>query len=454
MQDRVPLYPGRVKLTPVSGQENVYDMVRADQPTQDGDPLNKATLLKDATAALFGLGTDAVPDDVLNQLGGLTNYHVWKRTAKQGSDIPPKYELSELKDYVSLFEFDQGGTAAMRIYYADSVSVDETGKIKLIGEKEFEFNPENMKQYTFDSLKGKYIDVSRNSPIHATFSKSVWLITAPSGYFYSKNGFGGYVRCSQVQEVIGYPLIPAPTVADYPFSTDRYAYQEGDNAKPAGYTLGEVTTIPIKTASGDFSASIEYADSITVSDDGIASLVGESGTSVSNATTANSEALPLIKGKFIRQPKIDPQKVYYVQDGAIFSSASGSLELSNCQPVNAYPAIPASTTIEYMGQLGDKARAVTGSYVGTGRINGTCKIVFPSIPKVVYIVQRGTSGSHSGFLTPIPYFWGQDNLQMSQYSGSVWMTVTASVSGNTLSFTHQYNDLNDSQYTYDYYALC
>lgn len=65
MQDRVPTYPGRVKLIPVAGQENVYDMVRVDQPTQEGTPLNKNSLLKDATAALFQLGIDAVPDDVL-----------------------------------------------------------------------------------------------------------------------------------------------------------------------------------------------------------------------------------------------------------------------------------------------------------------------------------------------------------------------------------------------------
>ena len=65
MQDRVPLYPGRVKLTPVSGQENTYDMVRADEPTQEGDPLSKATFLKDNTAALFGLDANAVPDDAL-----------------------------------------------------------------------------------------------------------------------------------------------------------------------------------------------------------------------------------------------------------------------------------------------------------------------------------------------------------------------------------------------------
>ena len=37
--DRVPTYPGRVKLTPVSGQANTYDMVRADSPTVEGSDL-------------------------------------------------------------------------------------------------------------------------------------------------------------------------------------------------------------------------------------------------------------------------------------------------------------------------------------------------------------------------------------------------------------------------------
>lgn len=68
MQDRVPLYPGRVTLTPVSGQANTFDLTRADQPTQEGTPLNKASLLKDTTAALFGKTNAAVPDDILNLL--------------------------------------------------------------------------------------------------------------------------------------------------------------------------------------------------------------------------------------------------------------------------------------------------------------------------------------------------------------------------------------------------
>lgn len=65
MQDRVSLHPGRVKLVPVAGQENTYDMVRADSPTQEGTPLNKDSLLKDATAALLGGDSSMLPDEAL-----------------------------------------------------------------------------------------------------------------------------------------------------------------------------------------------------------------------------------------------------------------------------------------------------------------------------------------------------------------------------------------------------
>lgn len=79
MQDRVPLYPGRVTLTPVAGQANTYDMTRADQPTQEGTPLNKATLLKDVTASILGLPNTATPDDAFLALTigvGIYGYRV------------------------------------------------------------------------------------------------------------------------------------------------------------------------------------------------------------------------------------------------------------------------------------------------------------------------------------------------------------------------------------------
>ena len=126
MQDRIPLYPGRVKMTPVAGQANTFDMVRADDPTQAGTPLNKATLLKDATAALYGLGASAVPDDVLAELGKY-KLHWWRRRIPAGamyvevqSDIPnavglfgPYVETSQVI-YSKQLTIDQNnGSAAL-----------------------------------------------------------------------------------------------------------------------------------------------------------------------------------------------------------------------------------------------------------------------------------------------------------------------------------------------------
>lgn len=68
MKDRVPTYPGRVQLTPVAGQTNIYDMVMADQPTEAGTPPTKANLLTDETAASMGLSTDATVNDALQTL--------------------------------------------------------------------------------------------------------------------------------------------------------------------------------------------------------------------------------------------------------------------------------------------------------------------------------------------------------------------------------------------------
>ena len=69
MKDRVSLNPGRVLVTPENGGAAFYaTLTRADNPKQEGDPLGKNTLLKDATAALYGLDETAVPDDVLSMI--------------------------------------------------------------------------------------------------------------------------------------------------------------------------------------------------------------------------------------------------------------------------------------------------------------------------------------------------------------------------------------------------
>lgn len=67
--DRVPTYPGRVILNPVSGQTNVFDMSRSDSPITEGTPINKAlldqkayTLTESVTVYVSGSGSDVTGD--------------------------------------------------------------------------------------------------------------------------------------------------------------------------------------------------------------------------------------------------------------------------------------------------------------------------------------------------------------------------------------------------------
>lgn len=67
--DRVPTYPGRVRMKPVSGQTNVYDMERADSPVEVGTPINKAlfdqkayTLTESVTVYVTTGGSDVTGD--------------------------------------------------------------------------------------------------------------------------------------------------------------------------------------------------------------------------------------------------------------------------------------------------------------------------------------------------------------------------------------------------------
>lgn len=56
VEDRLSTYPGRVVLTPVAGETNTYDMVRADAPVTEGTPINKK---------LFDSKADALAEDAI-----------------------------------------------------------------------------------------------------------------------------------------------------------------------------------------------------------------------------------------------------------------------------------------------------------------------------------------------------------------------------------------------------
>ena len=55
MRDRIPTHAGRIKLTPVDAANGIYDIVRADEPVDEGTPINKRTMLTDETAVGLGI---------------------------------------------------------------------------------------------------------------------------------------------------------------------------------------------------------------------------------------------------------------------------------------------------------------------------------------------------------------------------------------------------------------
>lgn len=75
MKDRQPT-PGRegkIRIVTDDGQTITGTMYMDDRPISLGTPLNKATLFKDATASLYGLTNESVPDDALQKIPSVIN---------------------------------------------------------------------------------------------------------------------------------------------------------------------------------------------------------------------------------------------------------------------------------------------------------------------------------------------------------------------------------------------
>nr|DAF76544.1 MAG TPA: hypothetical protein [Caudoviricetes sp.] len=68
MKDRISENPGRVKVTEEDGTSKYVTVERADNPTEEGTPLNRASLLSPKAQALLGLSDDATPSEALEKI--------------------------------------------------------------------------------------------------------------------------------------------------------------------------------------------------------------------------------------------------------------------------------------------------------------------------------------------------------------------------------------------------
>lgn len=111
MKNRIPTYPNRVQLTQVSG--DIYDLTRADEPTEVGTPLNKETLLSDdAVTALTGAGLtlgEDTPSEAFEAIAGVIGSNMqtakieiveYTGTGTYGASNPTNVVFSFDPDYV------------------------------------------------------------------------------------------------------------------------------------------------------------------------------------------------------------------------------------------------------------------------------------------------------------------------------------------------------------------
>lgn len=339
---------------------------------QVGTPLNKANLLKDATAAQIGLPPSTTPDGMFQALGNTGELHVWRKTVTTAQEIPAKYELGELQ--TGSFQF-VGSDFVTWEHGTPIVGDDGTVSLTSLGSSNVNYSS------NLNDLRGKYCKPNQASGVFLANQ----VIFIPSDAVFIQSGSAKYI--SKYQPVIGTPKVPAGTTTTYPVSTNPNAYQEGDDVKEAGYTLGEVETGTFAMATGNVQYS--YASSVSVSDDGTVSLVSPSSTTLSADASSRTIALSM-RGKYVKATSSPTNcGVPFSSGSVVFLPAdavvSGTVDIDRYQPVTGYAAIPAGTTIEYLGKLGDKARVQVVSYVGTGTAGSAhpTTLTFNFVPKVV-----------------------------------------------------------------------
>ena len=254
MQDREPTYPGRVTLTPVYGLANTSDMERADQPLQEGTPLNKASLLKDATAALFGLGTDAVPDDALHLLSrfqsGLGNEYMWAKLNVTAG----YYEIRTLKDSIYVIESE---SKLYTFKYSDSITIDEVGNLSLTNPLTFTATYSQFRSDYGTTLLGKYLDTTGL----AHEAGIIFIPTNASINYYNgrqveiKNSYVISVGYDENRAFVGYVNSPSPDA--YPPTVS-----DGNTYMPLGQ-LGDKARIATGSYTGTGTYGASHPNSLT-----------------------------------------------------------------------------------------------------------------------------------------------------------------------------------------------
>lgn len=387
---------------------------------QVGTPLNKANLLKDATAAQIGLPPSTTPDGMFRALGNAGELHVWRKTVKNAEDIPAGYTLGEVQNVTKypITDVRSGGYTIVTKAYSKLI-VDDAGNVSVDESSYVNFYDDA------SAVRGKFIQVYSDGDIIfipndaniSTDYETVGSVVIHNHY------------TDKYQSVNAYPLTPAGTTTTYPVSTNPNAYQGGSDAKPAGYTLGATQkNVQILSGGDNWHTTLYYSDSVVVDDEGKLSLRSPNSYTFTTSSQYQNVSTFAI-GRFI---KIVPESgsgfsfmdgIWFVPSDSTIAVENFKLYASKIQPVTGYAAIPAGTTIEYLGKLGDKARVQVLSYVGTGTYGSSNpnSLTFDFVPKMVHI-HRKAKNENDYYFCDFFLFYGIESDLTTTY-GSGWNTI-------------------------------
>lgn len=379
---------------------------------QVGTPLNKANLLKDATAAQIGLPPSTTPDGMFQALGNTGELHVWRKTVTTTQEVPGGYTLGEALNDVFLVKNENSSSYVIAyVYLATSISANDDGVISADwgNQRTLSYNGEfvvNGPMY----MKIDSVHANSTSDFHTGD-----IVFIPNGYSTRKErGTSGYsIYFDRCQKVNPYPKTPVRTTTTYPVSTNPNAYQEGSDAKPARYVVGDVVTGKVLASKCYNETAIYYGKSVSVSDDGIVSILNPTTRTLSS--TLSSAEIAAIKDGFVyfsgNENYSDVSSafrygniVYIPADASVsteYANSAYGVYIDRYQPVTGYAAIPAGTTIEYLGKLGDKARVQVVSYVGTGTYGSghPNSLTFGNLPEaIIFLGNVDSSGIVYNFI--------------------------------------------------------
>ena len=453
-----------------------FNGINKDGWTQLGTLLNKANLLSDTVISTLGLstGVNSTPNDAFNVLANIGNVHVWRKTVVAEEEVPAGYTLGPVEANKVLAQSSSNwGNSYAAFTVASSITVDDGGNVTMNDTSGVEiwqgyFDPNKGE----DNLLGKFIQFSHVSADHISsdLETGVYFIPSNATFIRDHSSAPFYTKISACQKVNAYPLTPAGTHITYLTSTNRNAYQEGDDAKEAGYVLGEVVAGKTPISMAYDGRGVVIGSTIQVEENGAISFAPDSGAT---QYWPNSVDVSLMKGKFFHtvggegdSDEIgnfsDPNYWVYLPENAVITrespvGSSTTIFTTKYQPVTGYPAIPAGTTIEYLGVLGDKTSIETGSYVGTGTYGSgnPNTLTFRFEPKFVHI-QAGNIGKEdsSGFKFAF-FVLGTKGFSIGPGSANELYNLNAKFDGNTLSWYlgNAAQQLNTKKANYFFIAL-